>query len=162
MAEVHVKRTSLSETAELMKEQLEKGGSVTFSPKGSSMLPMLRASGDSVTLVKPPSRIKLGTAALYTAPAEDGGERFLLHRLVRRKGDLLIFQGDNRVEPDPPVAAGAVIGVVCAYRTRGRDHSCGEAGHRLYKALMVATRSIRPLTRKLRGAAYRIWKKLKG
>ena len=41
-----IKYAALSEMETLIREKLGNGGSVTFSPKGISMLPMLRSAGD--------------------------------------------------------------------------------------------------------------------
>lgn len=156
-----VRQTTLFEAEELVREKLKEGGSVTFSPKGASMLPMLRASGDSVTLEKPPARLKRGDIALYLS-RDENGERYLLHRLIRVKDGRLIFQGDNRRYPDPPAEAGDVIGVVTAYKSRGRERACRGPRYWLYKNWMLLTSRRRLPAQKLQGFFYRIWKRLRG
>lgn len=143
----------------LMEEKLREGGSVSFSPRGASMLPMLRAEGDRVTLEKPPARIKTGTVALFIS-REGGEERFVLHRLVRRRGEELVFHGDNRLKPDPPVMAGDVIGVVTGYESRGKKRSLRAPWYLLYKGWMVLTSGFRAAAFKAQRAIYKAWKKL--
>ncbi|MBR3381471.1 MAG: S24/S26 family peptidase [Clostridia bacterium] len=163
MAEADNRHTAnLSELEGLITEKLESGGSVTFSPKGASMLPWLRASGDRVTLEKPPARLKKGTAALFVSKDEDGGRKYVLHRLVRVKGEELIFMGDNRRMPDPPARREDVIGIVTAYSSRGREHTCRFIGYRVYKRWMTVTSRFRRPAQKLQGFLYRIWKRPKG
>lgn len=143
----------------LMEEKLREGGKVTFSPKGVSMLPMLRSAGDSVTLEKPPARIKKGTVALFIS--NEGDERkYVLHRLVRVRGDEYFFCGDNRSECDAPVQRGDIIGVVTGYESRGKKRSVHALWYRLYSAGMVATCNIRPRAKKVQNIIYRAWKKL--
>lgn len=151
--------TALSEMEAVMTEKLDQGGSVSFSPKGKSMLPMLRSEGDSVTLKKPPARMKKGTVALFVS--NEGGKRhYVLHRLVREKDGLLTFCGDNRRECDEPVPFENVIGVVTEYESRGKKHSLNEVWYRLYSLWMISTYGIRNVSIKAERLIYRVWKKL--
>ena len=144
-----------------MREKLAAGGSVTFSPKGNSMLPMLRRAGDSVTLAAPPDKLKRGSVALFVTE-EEGARRFVLHRLVRRKkGNKLVFCGDHRRECDGEVPASAVIGVVSEYESRGRKHSLTEPWYKLYSIWMVASWPFRSAALKVQSVIYKAWKKLK-
>lgn len=155
--------TTLSEMEAVMTEKLREGGSVRFSPKGKSMLPMLRAEGDSVTLKQPPAKPKKGMVALFVS--EEGGERhFVLHRLVRigKKDGLCVFCGDNRRECDPPVPFGNIIGVVSEYESRGREHSLDELWYRLYSLWMVNTYGFRRVSLKAERFIYGVWKKTIG
>ena len=46
------KEVGLDDVMQIIAEKLEAGGSVTFNPKGTSMLPMLRDGDDTVVLSK--------------------------------------------------------------------------------------------------------------
>ena len=150
----------LAQLSSVMQEKLREGGSVTFSPRGSSMLPMLRAYGDKVTLIEPPARMKTGTVALFILKNPDGSPKFVLHRLVRVNGSKLTFCGDRRLECDPPVDHSDVLGVVSDYVSRGRRHTVKEPLYRLYSFWMVHTVSVRKVTRRAQDAVYGLWKKL--
>ncbi len=154
--------TALSEMEAVIREKLEDGGTVTFSPKGTSMLPMLRSSGDSVTLTKPPARLKKGKVALFISTNGEGERRYVLHRLVKTGRKGLIFCGDNRITADDPVPAEAVIGVVSGYESRGRRYTERELWYRLYRRWMVCTRSFRRPALRFQNSVYRLWKKLRG
>lgn len=160
--EPKTKTTDLAQMEGLVMEKLAQGGSVTFSPKGTSMLPMLRAAGDSVTLKKPSARLKKGTVALFISHDEEGKRKFVLHRLVKYEGDALVFMGDNRRFCDPPADREDVIGVVCAFTRKGREHSCSAPWYVLYSAVMTATRGTRLALSRIRGFLYRIWKRIRG
>ena len=154
---------ALSDMEGLIRAELDEGGSVSFTPRGGSMLPMLRANGDSVTLEKPPARLKRGTVALFVMGAGEE-KKFVLHRLVKvkRRRDEYVFMGDKRDKADPPVKREDIIGVVTAFTSRGRASKLKEPGYKLYSSWMVLTRGVRPVSFKLQSAAYRAWRKLSG
>ncbi|MCR5808317.1 MAG: S24/S26 family peptidase [Clostridiales bacterium] len=156
-----VKNAALAEMEELIRAKLEEGGKVTFSPKGKSMLPMLRSEGDSVTLVKPPARLKRGTVALFISKTGED-KAYILHRLVRIENGRYFFCGDNRTETDEPVGYGDIIGVVSDYESRGRKRSVKEPWYRLYSCWMVATSGFRRGSLRFQRTVLRIRKKLKG
>ena len=62
----------------LILEQLEAGKNVRFSPRGISMLPMLRQGVDSVVLSPLPSRLKKYDLPLYRRKSG----QYVLHRVV--------------------------------------------------------------------------------
>lgn len=145
---------------QVMLEKLAEGGTVSFSPKGKSMLPMLRDAGDSVTLKKPPARMKRGMVALFLS-SDSEEKRFILHRLVAVRKDMYIFCGDNRVTCDSPVPYENILGVVSGYTHCGNRHELNEFKYRLYKNWMVATYRIRPVSRRALNLMLRIWRKLR-
>ena len=151
--------TALSDMEDVMTEKLLAGGAVSFSPKGKSMLPMLRSEGDRVTLKKPPARLKKGTVALFVSTG-DGERRFVLHRLVKVKDGLYTFCGDNRRECDAPGPYENVIGVVTEYESRGRKRGVNEAWYRLYSFWMTSTYGIRGASMKAERLIYGVWRKL--
>ncbi len=152
---------ALDELFPLFSEKLAQGGRVSFSPKGTSMLPMLRVYGDTVTLKAPPARIKTGTVALFVSKNEDGSNKYILHRLVRQKGEELYFCGDHRREFDPPAERADIVGVVESYVSRGREHTVRELPYRLYSRWMVLTARHRGAALKAQDVVYRVWKKLR-
>ena len=155
-------RAALDQLSVLFTEKLSEGGSVTFSPRGNSMLPMLRAYGDSVTLIAPPARLKKGTVALFVLNKEDGAHKYILHRLVKIKDTGLIFCGDHRLECDPEVRQEDVVGVVTAYRSRGRERSIDRFTYKLYSFYMVHTVGFRKFALGVENIFYKIYKKLGG
>ena len=72
---------------------------------GTSMLPTL-APGD-IVLVRPCSSLRPGDVVTFVLAG-----RLVTHRLVRVTDDGLVCHGDNRLRPDPRVAADALIGRV--------------------------------------------------
>lgn len=155
-------KAALDELSALFLEKLREGGSVTFSPRGTSMLPMLRAYGDSVTLTAPPARFKRGMVALFVLNKDDGTAKYILHRLVRIKKEGLVFCGDHRSECDKTVAPGDVVGVVTSYSSRGRERSIKSLTYRLYSFYMVHTVRFRRLALGFENRLYKLYKKMGG
>lgn len=60
------KEVGLDDVMQIIAEKLEAGGSVTFNPKGTSMLPMLRDGDDTVVLSKPKGADFIFLICLYT------------------------------------------------------------------------------------------------
>ena len=139
--------------------KLSEGGTVTFSPKGTSMLPMLRSGADSVTLKKPPEKLKRGVVALFIL--KNGAEKkFILHRLVRIRDGLYTFCGDNRFTTDSPVPYENILAVVTEYVHGGKKRSLNALWYRLYSFYMVSTYRIRRVTLRLERLVHRIWKRI--
>ena len=77
------KETTMDAVIGIIIEKLDQGGTVTFTPNGSSMLPMLRDGEDVVMLKKPEGRLRLFDVALYKR--ENG--QYVLHRVIDFSND---------------------------------------------------------------------------
>ena len=86
------KQIPLAELWPVMKEQIDSGKSVVFSPKGTSMLPLIRQGIDKVVLKKAPKELKKYDLPLYLR--ENG--QFVLHRVVGKDKDGYVMCGDNQ------------------------------------------------------------------
>ena len=92
MNSVKTKELQLEQLMPLWKERLEAGQSVRFSPKGISMLPLLRQGTDSVLLSPPTARLKKYDIVLKLIMYIQGFDIFL----------TLINKGDVFNETDIP------------------------------------------------------------
>ena len=112
------KEISLSEMWPLMKEQIDSGKNVVFSPQGTSMLPLIRPNIDKVVLKKAPKRLKKYDLPLYLR--DDG--RFILHRVVGidRDGNYIMC-GDNQFEREYGVTDKQILATACAMY-KGEDY----------------------------------------
>ena len=52
------KKVSIEDVMPLIEEQINHSGFVTFTPRGNSMLPLLRNNKDTITLKKPDFPLK--------------------------------------------------------------------------------------------------------
>jgi hypothetical protein len=100
----------LDDLMPLFREQLAAGKSVQFSPKGISMLPMLRQEKDSVVLSPVPQKLRKYDLPLYQ---RDNG-KYVLHRVIRA-GETYTCMGDNQFEEETGLRHEQMIGLVTAF-----------------------------------------------
>ena len=92
-----------------MKEQIDSGKTVVFSPDGTSMLPLIRPNIDRVMLKKAPEKLKKYDLPLYLR--EDG--KFVLHRVVGVKEGGYTMCGDNQFEREYGVKNEQILALAC-------------------------------------------------
>lgn len=137
---------SMQELGPLMAELLSAGQSVRFSPKGTSMLPMLREGRDSVVLSPLPKLLRRYDLALYR---RDNGT-YVLHRIVD-VGQTYTCLGDNQFLTEPGLRPEQFIAVVSEFRRGGRDYSVTHPGYRLYCRVWYHSRGGRRFVKRLLG-----------
>lgn len=132
----------LEELMPLLRERLDQGQNVRFSPRGVSMQPMLRQGKDTVVLSPLPERLKKYDLPLYRR--EDG--QFVLHRIVA-VGETYTCMGDNQFCPELGLEHGQMIAVVTAFTRDGKERTVNELGYRLYCRFWHYSRPVRRLWR---------------
>ena len=139
MSEERVEQVHIADMYPVMAEQLAAGGSVTFGPKGTSMLPLIVQGRDSVTLVRPPERLKKYDIPFYRRSSG----QFVLHRVVKvNKDGTYTMCGDNQWEREKGIPHSAVIGVVSELIINGKSVSVHDAAYMRYCRRQVGKRSI--------------------
>ena len=121
-----------------MREHLEAGRSVQFVTHGTSMRPMLGNGTDEVILTSLPDKLKKYDLPLYQR--DDG--QFVLHRIVKA-GQTYTCVGDNQYKLEEGIRQDQMIAVVKAFIRKGKRHSVGEFGYRLYCRVWHWTRPVR-------------------
>ena len=139
----------------LMREQLAAGGTVTFSPRGVSMLPMLRQGRDTVTLSPIEGRLKKYDIPLYRRA--DGS--YILHRVVGFSGGAYIMCGDNQYVMERGVPHSRVVAVVSKIRRGGRLIGMNDPIYRLYTIAWCVSRPLRHLALRVLRRIKRIFTK---
>lgn len=127
----------------LFREQLDAGKTVKFSPRGISMLPMLRQGIDSVVLSPVPEKLKKYDLPLYQR--DDG--KYILHRIVEA-GQTYTCIGDNQFDYETGVRHDQVIAVVTSFTRGQRLHSVNELPYRLYCRIWHYSRPVRHFWRR--------------
>lgn len=135
MSEYNVR---LEELLPIMTECLEAGHSFTFSPRGISMLPMLKGGRDTVTLSPIRGELRKYDLALYRRP----NGQFILHRIVKT-GKTYTCVGDNQFYLEKGVEASWFIAVVTSFRRDGKAYSSDQLSYRVYCVLWHHTRLLR-------------------
>lgn len=119
-------------------EMLAQGKTVRFSPRGVSMLPMLRQGKDTVTLSPVTGRLKKHDIPLYRR--DDG--QYVLHRIIAA-GKTYTCIGDHQYIYEPGVRQDQIIGVVTSFTRGKREYSVTNPWYRLYVRLWCGTVTIR-------------------
>ena len=140
----------------LIRERLAEGKKVTFGPKGTSMLPMLRQGIDRVELVAVKGKLKKYDLPLYV---RDNGQ-YVLHRIVKAR-DTYTCIGDNQYVYEKGVRQDQLIAVMSGYYRGDQYISAKSWGYRWYCHRWHWTRPIRPLWRRIKGKLVRLLKRKK-
>ncbi len=137
------KELSLEQLMPLIREYLAAGRSVRFSPRGISMLPMLRQGQDQVTLSPLQGPLQKYDLPLYRR--ENG--QFVLHRVVKT-GECYTCIGDNQFELEKGVRPEQLIAVVTSFTRAGTTWSVQAPGYRLYCRFWHGSRPLRRFWRR--------------
>lgn len=134
------KQIGLNEIVDIMREKLDSGGTVTFTPRGNSMYPMLRDGEDTVVLAKPKGRLHLFDLPLYVR--RDGS--YVMHRVVNFDPDgSYVMCGDNQFFKEHGVKEEDIIAVVTAFYRKGKPYTTKSLSYRLYLNVWYYTRFFR-------------------
>ena len=127
----------------LFLEQFQAGRSVRFSPRGVSMLPMLRQELDSVVLSAVPEKLQKYELPLYQR--DDG--KYILHRIVEA-GETYTCIGDNQFVAETGIRHDQMIALVTGFYRGETYHSVEEPGYRLYCRFWHYSRPVRHFWRR--------------
>ncbi len=127
----------------LIREYLDKGQTVRFSPRGISMLPMLRQGIDNVILSPLPEKLKKYDIPLYQR--SDG--QYVLHRIVK-VGQTYTCIGDNQFQLEPGLRRDQMIAVVTAFSRGKTQYSVHSPAYWLYCRVWHYSRPLRHLWRR--------------
>ena len=134
------KEAQLKDLIDVITEKLEAGGTVTFTPHGESMLPMLRDGQDIVVLSKPKGRLHLYDLPLYRR----SNGSFVLHRVIDFDNDgSYVMCGDNQFRKEHGIKDSDIIGVVTAFYRKGKAYTTDAIFYRLYVSFWYHTRVFR-------------------
>lgn len=135
-----MKTVTMQDLVPLFQERLSAGQRVRFSPRGTSMLPMLRHGMDLVELSALPAQLQVYDLILYR---RDKGT-YVLHRIVAA-GDTYTCIGDNQYTFEPGIRRDQVIAVVTAFSRGDRWFSVDHPCYRLYCRLWYCSFGLRRL-----------------
>ena len=133
---------SFEDLLPLIREQIALGGSVRISPRGTSMMPMLRQGMDTVVLSPVPERLRKYDIPFYR---RDNGQ-FVLHRIVA-VGETYTCIGDNQFQLEREVRKEQIIAVVTAFSRGGREIPVTNLGYCGYCRFWHYSRPMRRIWR---------------
>lgn len=144
------KELPLKDLMPIICEHLQNGRQVKLSPKGTSMLPMIRQGRDSVILSPINREIKKYDIVLYLR--KNG--QYVLHRVIK-VGKTLTFAGDNQIYIEKGIDRSQAIAIVDEFYRGNRHYSIDNF---LYKAYYIVHHYLRPLRRVYRALGRRVKK----
>lgn len=140
------KEIALDSIMPLFRETLATGRNVQFSPRGVSMLPMIRQGIDRVTLSPLPERLKKYDLPLYQ---RDNGQ-YVLHRIVKA-GETYTCVGDNQFVLEKGLRQDQMIAVVTAFTRGDKTIPVTALSYRIYCRFWHYSRPIRHFWRRGKG-----------
>ena len=143
MDSLNEKLYRLDDLMPLIREALAAGQSVQFSPRGTSMLPMLRQETDRVTLSPLPDRLKKYDLPLY----QRNNGQYVLHRIVKA-GQTYTCVGDNQFELESGLRQDQMIAIVSAFSRNGKQIPVTAVSYRLYCRFWHYSRPVRHFWRR--------------
>lgn len=127
-------------------QELDRKGTITYTCRGVSMLPLLRQQKDLFTITKRQSRCKKYDVALYKRA--DGA--YVLHRIIKVLPDGYVFLGDNCLNKEYGITDQDVLGVMTSFVRDGKEYAADAGGCLLYANVWYMLYPVR-----------RLWKLLK-
>ncbi len=120
------------------------GKQVTLKVKGNSMLPFIVGGLDSVVLQKQES-YRRGDVVL----AEVGQSRFVLHRIIRIDGNVVVLMGDGNLTGTEQCGLPAVHGraIFIVRNSNSRPVNCGRG--RIWHMLLPVRRYLLAIYRRI-------------
>ncbi len=123
---------SINDLMPLIEESIKSGQKVKMQVSGISMTPLLHDVRDAVVLEKP-DKLKKYDIVLHRR--ENG--QYILHRIIKKKGDVLTIAGDFETEKEYPVYENQVIAKVTSFRRNGKEYKVTDFIIRLYARLWL-------------------------
>ena len=134
---------TLEEVAPLIHERLRAGQRVKFSPRGTSMLPMLREGIDSVVLSPLPEKLHKYDLPLYQR--ENG--QYILHRIIQ-VDETYTCIGDNQFVRETGIPHSRMVAVVTAFYRGDKEYKTDDLSYRLYCRFWYYSRPLRRFWRR--------------
>jgi len=107
-------------------EQLESFGVIASNTVGTSMRPLFKTHRDAVVIKKVEGKLKKYDVAFYKV-----GSRYILHRVIAKRGSFYIIRGDNTYKKEY-VPESKVLGVLVSFNRDGKHHEVSELGYKIY------------------------------
>jgi hypothetical protein len=122
----------------LILERLAAGENVQFTPRGTSMRPMIYGDRDHVVLSPVKGKLKKYDIPLYK---RDNGQ-YVLHRIVK-VGETYTMVGDNQYQREPGIRPDQLLAVVSAFVRDGKLYSVTDPAYRAYCRIWHFSRPLR-------------------
>lgn len=110
-------------------ELIRQGHTVTLTARGNSMNPFIADRRDRVIL-SPCAEDRLRPGDVVLALTDDS--RYVLHRIVQRRGDELTLMGDGNLKQTERTDTHRVVGLLTAVIRKGRTYTTDSTAWQRY------------------------------
>ncbi|MBR5508047.1 MAG: S24 family peptidase [Clostridia bacterium] len=128
----------IEDIAPFVKAVLSEGKSAKLKVTGFSMYPLLRSITDCVLLEKA-ENLKKYDIVLFER--DDG--TYILHRIIKKKGDILTIAGDNETKKEYGVKTSSCIGRVTSFWRKDKCYCVDVWWHKIYERLWLCVFPVR-------------------
>lgn len=140
-------RISFEEFTLLLQDTFDRGQELTFTPSGSSMLPMLDGVGDKVTFSPKPEHLKKYDVAFYRRSATG---QLVLHRMIGYTADGgYIFCGDHQHTYEYGITDDDVLALMTGFTHKGKARSIRSPRYWVYSRRIVFQKKLRRFLSKI-------------
>ena len=123
---------------------------------GISMYPMLRDRRDTIVISPVTERLRK-----YDVPLYKKGNSYVLHRIIKVLPDSYVICGDNCITIEKGIRDGDIIGKLTSFYRGDKLVHLDSFWYQAYCRLIYAAIPFRISYRRLKGLAYRLFKKNK-
>ena len=138
-----------------IEDELSRHGTWATNTVGVSMKPLFKTHRDVVVLKKNDRELEKYDVALYTNKIG----RYILHRVIGKKGDFYVIRGDNTFVKEY-VPKNRVIAYMVSFNRNGKHHTTNEVGYKIYVRVWNFIYPIRFVLNKFFAIARKIKRKL--
>lgn len=139
-------KVTKTEFVELLDEALSQGKDFSFTPTGSSMLPMLDGVNDTVTLTRKPKKLKKYDVVLYKRRRDNA---LVLHRVIRVDGDSYTMSGDSQRYFDEDIPHCDILAVMKSFTHNSKVVSANSFLYKIYSRYILIKKYIRVMYSKI-------------
>lgn len=125
---------SINDLAPLITECIKSGQKIKMQVTGTSMFPLLHDRKDTVELTAVSGKLRKYDIVLHRRT----NGKYIMHRIIKVKGDVLTIAGDFETEKEYPVYTEQVMAKVCSFWRNGKHFYCDGLFFKAYSFLWVA------------------------
>ena len=146
----------MTEAPKTIEEVIKTRGTYMTNTHGASMQPLFKTNRDAVILSRLDRELKKYDVVLYRDSSESV---YVLHRIIKIKGDTLIIRGDNTFKKEY-VKADDVIAYMTAFNRKGKRREITDLSYRIYSRFWNFIYPLRFVLRKIRAFLGKIKRKI--
>ncbi len=139
------REVGLDQIGTVIEDGLRNGQQVRMTVVGNSMFPLFRSKLDSVVLSPITNGVKKRDVVLY----KRSNGQYVLHRIIRHKGDVYSANGDNQYWIESPLIETQFLGKMIGFYRKNQYYTTKTLWYQFYSFIWVFFRPFRGLLIKI-------------